>query len=466
MSESEKKGFWTSVREALAGSQQDFTKGNLNRAIALLAVPMVLEMTMESVFAVVDVFFVARVGEAAIATVGLTEGMLTLIYAVAIGLSMGTTAMVARRIGEKQPEAAATVATQSILLGTVVGAIVGIAGALSAPKLLRLMGATSEIVESGSGYTTVLLATNVVIMLIFLNNAIFRGAGDASLAMRSLWLANGINIVLDPCLIFGWGPFPELGLTGAAVATSIGRGTAVVYQLVVLARGNGRIRLLWTRWVIVPRVMGRLLRVSFGGVLQFLVETASFVGLVRIVAMFGSTALAGYTIGIRIVVFAFLPSWGLSNAAATLVGQSLGAGKPDRAERSVWLTGVYNMIFLGLISLVFIAFPRQLVGFFHDDPEVIAHGVNTLRIISYGYVFFAWGMVTVQCFNGAGDTMTPTWVNLFCYWICQIPLAYYLAVTLGMGPSGVYWSIAISYSLSAAVGLWLFRRGRWKTREV
>ncbi len=303
-------------------------------------------------------------------------------------------------------------------------------------------------------------------MLLFINNAIFRGAGDASLAMRSLWLANGINIVLDPCLIFGLGPFPEMGLTGAAVATTIGRGTAVLYQLSALSRDGGRLRLRRRNWRIVPRVMSRLIRVSAGGVLQFLVETASFVGLVRIVAYFGSTALAGYTIGIRIIIFALLPSWGMGNAAATLVGQNLGAGKPDRAERSVLLTGLYNMLFLGSVSVIFIVFAHPMVSLFHSDPAVIAIGVECLRIISYGYVFFAWGMVTMQCFNGAGDTMTPTWVNLFCFWIVQIPLAYFLAHVADLGPAGVFWAIAVSYSVSAAVGFYLFRRGRWKERAI
>jgi putative MATE family efflux protein len=463
---SERPSFWASIKEALGGSQQDFTEGSLSRGIAMLAIPMVLEMTMESIFAVVDVFFVARLGEDAIATVGLTEGMLTLVYAVAIGLSMGTTAMVARRFGEKDPTAAGTVAVQSILLGLLVAAAVGVGGSLGASRLLGLMGATPGIIATGSGYTSVLLATNVVIVLIFLNNAVFRGAGDASIAMRALWIANGINIVLDPCLIFGWGPFPEMGLTGAAVATTIGRGTGVIYQMVRLHRPGSRIRLTARRWRFDLPVMTRLIRVSFGGVLQFLVETASFVALVRIVAFFGSTALAGYTIGVRIIVFAFLPAWGLSNAAATLVGQNLGARKPERAERSVWLTGIYNMLFLGLVSIVFIVFAEPLVRLFHSDDGIVAAGVDCLRIISYGYVFFAWGMVTVQSFNGAGDTMTPTWINLFCFWICQIPLAYYLARTIDMGPRGVFWAIAICYSLSAVIGILLFRLGRWKTREV
>lgn len=462
----ESRSIWTSIREALAGTEQDFTRGSLSRGVALLAVPMVLEMTMESIFAVVDVFFVARLGEDAIATVGLTEGMMTLLYAVAIGLAMATTATVARRFGEKKPEAAGVAAVQAIVLGVFIAGIVGVFGALSAPRLLAAMGASAEVVRVGSGYGTVMLATNVVIFLLFLNNAIFRGAGDASIAMRTLVLANGLNIVLDPCLIFGWGPFPELGLTGAAIATSIGRGSAVIYQFWALTRGNGRIRLRPRQWKVDFAVMNRLIRVSIGGVLQFLVETASFVLLVRIVAMFGSTALAGYTIGLRVIIFAFLPAWGLSNAAATLVGQNLGAKRPDRAEQAVWLTGLYTMIFLIVVSIVFIVFARPLIELFHSDPAVVAIGVDCLRIVSYGWVFFAWGMVTVQCFNGAGDTMTPTWVNLICYWLFQLPLAWLLAVRLDFGPSGVFWSISLAYSLSAVIGLALFRRGRWKTREV
>ena len=455
---------WSAIKEAMSGSQQDFTEGNLNRGIVLLAIPMVLEMLMESVFAVVDVFFVARLGSDAIATVGLTEGMLTLIYAVAIGLSMGTTATVARRYGEGKTRDAATAAQQAILLGAGVATVIGVCGGLAAPSLLRLMGAPAEVIEIGAGYTTILMSTNVVIMLLFLNNASFRGAGDASRAMRALWLANGLNILLDPCLIFGLGPFPELGLTGAAVATSIGRGTAVVYQLAVLLRGQGRLKVDGLRFE--SSVMLRLIRVSIGGVLQFLIETASFVLLVRIVAFFGSTALAGYTIGVRIIIFAFLPAWGLSNAAATLVGQNLGAGKPGRAERSVWLTGWYNMAFLGLVSVVFVVFARPLVQLFHDDPDIVAFGIQCLQIISYGYIFFAWGMVTVQAFNGAGDTITPTWINLFCFWVCQLPLAYYMARVLELGPRGVFWSIAICYSISAVVGIALFRKGRWKERGV
>lgn len=463
-----RRGWWASVREALSGSEQDFTRGSLNRGVILLAIPMTLEMVMESVFAVVDIFFVARLGEDAIAAVGLTEGLLTLLYAVAIGLSMGTTALVSRRWGEGDRRGAASTTMQAIAIGIAVSAVVAVVGGWTAPDLLRLMaGSQAEgVVEVGSAYTRILLITNVVIMLLFLNNAAFRGAGDASLAMRTLWLANGINLVLDPCLIFGLGPFPELGLEGAAIATSIGRGTAVACQLWLLLRGSGRLDLRGLPWIPDLAEARSLLRVSAGGILQFLVETASFVVLVRLVSVFGSTAVAGYTIGIRIIIFVIMPSWGLSNAAATLVGQNLGANEPARAERSVWLTGFYNMAFLGVLSVVFIVWARPLVEVFTTDEAIVTAGIDCLRTISYGYVFFAWGMVTVQCFNGAGDTMTPTWVNLFCYWLFQIPLAWALSLGLGWGPPGVYWAIAISYSLSAVVGIWLFRRGRWKEQAV
>ena len=457
---------WTAIREALAGTAQDYTTGNLNRAIFLLAVPMVLEMAMESAFAVIDVFFVARLGANAVATVGLTESLVILVMSIAVGLSMAATAMVARRIGEKDPEGASVAAVQVIALGIAISAVLGLGGGLYARDLLRLMGAETGVLETGSSYTTIMLATNVVIMLLFLNNAIFRGAGDANIAMRALWLANGINIVLDPCLIFGLGPFPEMGVTGAAVATSIGRGTGVAYQFVKLGKGSSRMRVEARHLRLAPQVMWRLLRLSFGGVSQFLVSTASWIALVRIVAGFGSVALAGYTIGVRIIVFAILPSWGLCNAAATLVGQNLGAGKPERAESSVWRTGMFNMVFLCLVAVTFVGLAPVLIGLFTSDSAVAAIGVDCLRIISFGYPFYAWEMVMVQAFNGAGDTMTPTWINLLCFWLCQIPLAWFLAYHQEMGPNGVYTAVAICYSLAALVALVWFRRGRWKTRQV
>ncbi|HYN22166.1 MAG TPA: MATE family efflux transporter [Thermoanaerobaculia bacterium] len=459
-------GAWATIREAIRGSKQDFTEGPIGRAIFLLAVPMVAEMLMESLFAVVDIFWVSKLGADAVATVGLTESLLALIYAVAIGLSMGATAMVARRIGEKDPEQAASTAVQAIALGIVLAIPIGIAGALLAPRLLTLMGASPSVVATGSGFTAIMLGSNVVILLLFLINAVFRGAGDAAIAMRVLWLANALNIVLGPCFIFGLGPFPELGVTGAAVGTCIGRGTGVLYQLWTLSRGGGRIAVGRRHLKLDPAVMLRLLRVSGSGILQAAIGTASWIGLVRILSTFGSAALAGYTIGIRIIVFAILPSWGMSNAAATMVGQSLGAGKPDRAERSVWIAGFYNMLFLGGVGLCFILFAGPLIRFFTQDPAIVPYGIDCLRIVSYGFLFYAYGMVLTAAFNGAGDTWTPTWINFFCFWLWEIPLAYVLATRAGMGPRGVFVAITIAFSTLAVVGALMFRRGKWKEKKV
>lgn len=462
----ETHGFWRSVGDALRGVPHDYTQGNIGRAILLLAIPMVLEMVMESLFAVCDIFFVSKLGPDAAATVGLTESLLTLIYALAIGLSMATTAVVARRVGEGNLPGAGTAAVQAIGVGVLIAVPIGIAGALFAPDLLRLMGGSPGLIATGWRYTAVMVGANIVIFLLFLINAIFRGAGDPAIAMRSLWLANFINIALGPCLIFGLGPFPELGVTGAAVATVIGRGSGVLYQIRALANGRGRIALRWEHLRLDPAVMTKLLRVSGPGMFQFLIATASWVGLVRIISTFGSAALAGYTIAIRVIVFAILPSWGLSNAAATLVGQNLGAGHPERAERSVWQTGLYNMVFLGAVGLVFILFAEAIIGLFTTDPEVVRHAVSCLRYASYGYPFYAWGMVMVASFNGAGDTWTPTWINFICLWLLQIPLAWVLANRAGLGPSGAFIAIAIGESMLAVVGMLAFRRGRWKERRV
>ena len=459
-------GLWADVREAIAGSQRDYTEGSIGRAITLLSIPMILEMAMESVFGIVNVFWVGRLGADAVATVGITESFLTLIFAVAMGLSMASTAMVARRIGEKDPRGAALAAVQSIVLGVLTSLPIGILGFLFAPWLLRLMGASGSIIVSGSGYGTLMLGGNATILLLFLLNAVFRGAGDAVIAMRSLWLANILNMILDPCLIFGWGPFPEMGVAGAALATNIARGTGVIYQLLVLFRGQGRIRLNPEVLRIDWKVMLRLLRVSLGGIFQYLIATASWLGLVRIIALFGSTALAGYTIALRIIVFAILPSWGMSNAAATLVGQNLGAGKPERAERSVWMAGFSNMVFLSCVAVVFIIFAEPLIRIFTHDPAVVSIGTACLRYVSYGYGFYAYGMVMVQSFNGAGDTVTPTTINLFCYWLFEIPLAYCLAIPAGLGARGVFMAITIAESTIAVVGILAFRRGKWKTRKI
>ncbi|HUO14270.1 MAG TPA: MATE family efflux transporter [Verrucomicrobiae bacterium] len=460
------RSLWSSLVEAIRGSHQDYTRGNLNRAILLLAVPMVLEMVLESLFAVVDVFWVGRLGAAAVATVGLTESMLSLVFAVGMGLSLSTTAMVARRIGEKDPEGAADSAVQAIALGLMVSLAVGLPCFLYAPRLLQLMGATPEIIATGSGYTRICLGGSCAVLLLFLNNAIFRGAGDAAIAMRLLWVSNIINLILDPCLIFGWGPFPRMGVTGAALATFSGRSIGVIYQFYRLLKGTGRIRILVRQIRVHAEVLLRLMRVSLTGILQFAIAHTSWIGLIRIVSTFGAAALAGYTIAIRIVVFAILPSWGLSNAAATLVGQNLGAERPDRAETAVWRTGLYNMIFLGILGVIFIVFAEPIIRLFTSDPAIVPMGASCLRIISYGNLGYAYFMVMMQAFNGAGDTITPTIVNFFGFWLFEIPLAYLLAIPMQMHSNGVYFSIAIAESSMAAASAILFRRGKWKMKEI
>jgi putative MATE family efflux protein len=459
-------GFWSSIREALRGSHQDYTAGSLNRAILLLAIPMVLEMVLESLFAVVDVFFVGRLGADAVATVGLTESLLTLIFAVAIGLSMSTTAMVARRIGEKDPEGASVAGVQAVILGLAISLVVGVPGFVYAPELLKLMGASPDIVATGSGYARIALGGCGAVMMLFLNNAIFRGAGDAAIAMRLLWISNIINLILDPCLIFGLGPFPRLGVTGAALATFIGRSIGVLYQFYRLARGTERLASLAHHLGLNLVILWRLIRVSITGILQFAIANTSWIALVRIVSTFGAAALAGYTIAIRILIFVILPSWGLSNAAATLVGQNLGAGKPDRAEASVWRTGFYNMLFLGGVGVLMILFAQPIIRLFTHDSEVIPLAVTSLRILSYGNIGYAYGMIMLQAFNGAGDTVTPTWVNLFGFWFLEIPLAYWLAIPMGLRSKGAYFSIVIAEGAIALAGVILFRRGRWKHQRI
>jgi putative MATE family efflux protein len=457
---------WASLLEAVRGSHQDYTTGSLNRAILLLAVPMVMEMALESLFAVVDIFWVGRLGADATATVGLTESMLTLVFSVAFGLSLSTTAMVARRIGEKDPEGAAIAGVQAIALGLMVSLAVGVPCFLFAPNLLRAMGASPEIVATGSGYARICLGGSCAVVLLFLNNAIFRGAGDAAIAMRLLWVSNIINLVLDPCLIFGWGPFPRMGVTGAALATFTGRSIGVAYQFYRLMRGTERLRILRSQVRLNWGVLLRLIRVSFTGILQFVIAHTSWIGLIRIVSIFGAAALAGYTIAIRIVIFVILPSWGLTNAAATLVGQNLGAGHPERAEKAVWRTGLYNVIFLGSIGIIFISFSEPIVRLFTSDPAVVPLGAACLRIISYGNLGYAYFMVMMQAFNGAGDTITPTIVNFFGFWLFEIPLAYWLAIPLRMHSNGVFYSIAIAESSMAVASTILFSLGKWKKQKI
>ncbi|HZE26402.1 MAG TPA: MATE family efflux transporter [Terriglobales bacterium] len=457
---------WSAIREALRGSHQDFTSGDLNRAILLLAIPMVLEMVLESLFAVVDVFFVGRIGANAVATVGLTESLLSLVFSVAMGLSLSTTAMVARRIGEKDPEGAAVAGVQAIILGLSVSVVLGVPCLIYAPRLLQLMGASPEIVANGSGYARIALGGSGVVLMLFLNNAIFRGAGDAAIAMRLLWVSNIINLILDPCLIFGLGPFPRLGVTGAALATFTGRSIGVAYQFYRLLRGTERLRILRRQIHVNLAVLWRLVRVSITGILQFSIAHTSWIALVRIVSVFGAAALAGYTIAIRILIFVILPSWGLANAAATLVGQNLGARQPERAATSVWRTGFYNMLFLGSVGVFFVFFAEPVVRLFTRDADVVPLAASCLRILSYGNIGYAYGMVMLQAFNGAGDTLTPTFVNLFGFWFLEIPLAYWLAIPMHLRSNGVFYSIVVAQCAVAAAGVVLFKRGRWKQQKI
>ncbi len=455
------------LREAVGGSHhQDYTEGPIGRSLVLLAIPMVLETVLESVFAVVDVFFVARLGADAVATIALTETLETLVYAVSLGLGIGVTATVARRIGEKDPDGAARVAVQAIVLGVLVAIGIALVGVTQAPRLLALMGGSEAVQAVGAPFTRVIMGGNVAVLLLFLINAIFRGAGDAAIAMRSLWIANAFNIVLGPCLIFGFGPFPQLGLVGAAIGTTTGRSIGVLYQLTQLARTDGRIVIRREHLSIDWAVMGRLLRISGSGILQMLIGMTSWIGLVRVVATFGSSVLAGYGIAIRVVVFALLPAWGLSNAAATMVGQALGALKPDRAERAVWLAGRYAVVVLGGVGFVFAALAGPIVAIFTREPDVASVGTTCLRVVSVGFVFWAYGMTLSSAFNGAGDTWTPTWLGLFCFWLWEVPLAWVLARPLGLGPTGAFLAITIAFGTYAVAAVVLFRRGHWKTRVV
>ncbi len=460
------KSLWKDILESISGTDKDFTSEKLSKAILLLAIPMVLEMVMESVFAIADIFFVSKLGPDAIATVGITESLLTIIYSIGMGLSMATTALVARRIGEKKPYRASVAAVQAIIFGAAVSLVIGIPGIIFAKDLLRLMGANTEIIEHGSIYTSILLGSNIIIMLLFVINAIFRSSGDAAISMRVLLLANCTNIILDPLFIFGLGPIPAMGIKGAAIATTTGRGIAVIYQFYILLKGNGRIKIFKKAIRVNLKIMYDLVKISLGGIGQSIIATSSWIGMVRIIAIFGSTALAGYTIAIRIIIFVLLPSWGLSNAAATLVGQNLGAKKPQRAEKAVWTTGYVNMLFLSIVSFIFIIEPYFFIRLFIDNAEVIATGAKGLRIVSMGLIFYAMGMVMVQAFNGAGDTLTPTKINIISFWIIEIPLAYFLATSYGFNEFGVYIAIIVAESVMTLIAMWLFKKGKWKLRKV
>lgn len=458
--------FFQLFKIAVTGSEKEFTTGSIDKAILLLSIPMVLEMAMESLFAVVDIYFVSHLGVNAITTVGLTESVLTLVYTGAMGLSMAATAMIARRTGEKDRDAAAHAAMQSLYPGLLVSVVISIAGIFFAKDILLIMGAAKEVADYGYVYTQILLGGNVVIILLFLINGIFRGAGDAALAMRSLWIANGLNIILCPLLISGWGPVPAMGLKGAAIATFIGRGTGVLYQVYHLVKGKDLIRITKKHLAPAFPLIGALLKIAGGAAAQMLIASASWIFLVRIISYFGKDAVAGYTIAIRVVIFTILPAWGMANAAAALVGQNLGAQQPERAEKSAWRAAFFNLIFLGLVAIIFMIWAPAIIRFFTDDSIVIGYAVQCIRLMSGGYIFYAYGMVLTQSFNGAGDTRTPMFINLFVMWLFQMPLAYTLAIVLKLGPVGVFWAIAICESTAAIVAIILFRRGTWKQVKI
>ena len=460
------KQFFKYFKIAVSGKEQDFTSGSIRRAVFMLAIPMILEMLMESIFAIVDIFYVSKVSVNAVATIGLTESVITLVYAVAIGLSMAATAIVARRIGEKNTEGASQAAVQVIFLGVIVAAFISVIGIIYPKEILGLMGGEFDLVEEGYGYTQILIGGNITIMLLFLINAIFRGAGDASVAMWALIVSNVLNIILDPIFIFGLGPIPAYGVQGAAIATTIGRGAAVIFQLFILFYGWSRITVGFKDLVIRVSVMVNLIKVSLGGIGQFLIGTSSWVFLMRIMSEFGSEVLAGYTIAIRIMMFTLMPAWGLSNAAATLVGQNLGAKKPNRAEKSVWKTGKYSAIFMGIVSVIYLLSAPEIVSVFSKEVEVVKNGALCLRIIAAGYIFYGYGMVVINAFNGAGDTKTPTWINFICFWLFQLPFAYLMAITFDFGPIGVFLAITLAEVLIVVVGILWFKKGYWKSVNV
>ena len=460
------RSWWQEVRGALRGTKHDYTTGPIGRSIFLLAIPMVSEMIMESLFALSDVFFVARLGASAVATVGLTESMMIVVYTIAMGLAIAGTAVVARRVGERDADGAARAAVQMITLGVVASVVIGLAGALAAPALLRAMGATDDVLATGTMFTRVLLGGSGTAFLLFVINAAFRGAGDAAVSMRVLWLANAINIVLGPLLIFGVGPFPELGVTGAAIATTIGRGTGVCYALRRLTRGSGHLRVTRKHLVFEIETMRAMLRLSVNATFQVLVGSLSWIVLIRLMASFGSAAMAGYTIAVRMIMFAMLPAWGLGNAAATMVGQALGARNPDRANAAVWTAARYNVAFLGLMGAIFVIFARPIVAGFTSDPAVHEVAVFGLRMMAAGFPFFAFGMVLTQAFNGAGDTRTPTNINIAVFWAFELPLAWLLTTQTSMGTHAVFVSVLAAYTLLAAVSAVMFRRGAWRTQRV
>ena len=460
------KKFWRTFLEAIHGTERDYTEGPVGKSVILLGIPMVLEMVMESVFAITDIFFVGHLGPQATATIGLTESLLTLVYTVAFGLSIGATAMMARRVGEHDLEGAANTAVQTLVISAVVSFIIGVTGVIFAPELLALMGATPDVVAYGTGYMRIMFGGNFVILLLFLGNAIFRGAGDGAIAMRALWLANGLNLLLVPAFVNGFLFIPPMGVAGAGLATTICRGIGAIYTLSHLYRGIGRVKVERRHVKVMPDLIWRITKLSGAGTLQVFIGTASWIGLVRVMSTFGAEAVAGYTIGFRIILFALFPAMGLGNAAATMVGQSLGAKKPERAEKAVWIAGLYNFAFLGFMGVLFLIFAPTIISWFTTDAVVAGYATSCLRVVSSGFLFYAFGMVISQSFNGAGDTWTPTWINLVCFWAFEIPGAYILSTTLGLGPQGVFLSVTLAFSLLAVISAVIFRRGTWKTKTV
>lgn len=457
---------WAVIKEAFRGSDRDFTNGSIGLAIFLLAVPMILEMFGESLFAVVDIFFVAKLGANAVAIVGLTESVMALIYAVAFGLAIGATATVSRRVGEKDDDGAAKAAAHVIYLGVIISLVMSVIGVVFAPNILKLLGAGPDVIVEGATFMRIMLGSNSVVVFIFLLNAIFRGAGDAAIAMRVLLLANGLNIILSPCFVFGVGPFPELGVIGAAVGTTIGRGCGVLFAAWLLFRPGGRIHVARESWKLDPSLLWKLTKLSSTGVVQLLIATASWTALMPIVAGFGEEAIAGYVIALRAVMFALLPALGLSNAAATMVGQNLGAGKPERSEKAVWTAAFFNAAVYFSIGMIFIFFSNPIIGIFTTEPAILAYGTSALHIIAYGFTFYGLGMVLETAFNGAGDTWTPTYLNFLIFWVFEIPAAYILAYHFELGPDGVFWAITVAFSLLAIASAILFRCGKWKTKMV
>jgi putative MATE family efflux protein len=457
---------WQLIKDAIAGKEQDYTKGSIDKAILLLSVPMILETMMESLFSIVNAFWVGRMSSAIVASVGITESLLTLVYSLAIGLSAGVTALIARRIGEGNPEQASRTAAQSITLSLVISLLLGVPGWFFAKNILAAMSGDVHVVEDGYKYARILFAFNLPILLLWMLNGAFRAAGNPAIAMRALWLANGINLVLDPILIFGWGPIPAMGVEGAAISTTIGRSVGVIYQLYQFTNGKGQLQFKLTYFVPDFNLLGRLIKVSLGSTAQYLIASASWIFMIFILSRLGTNITAGYTFALRVVIFTILPSWGMANAAATLVGQNLGANEPERAEKSVWRAGKLNMYYMLAVGVLYLLIAPQVIGIFSSEPEVIASGALALRIISAGYALYGWSMIMTSAINGAGDTFTPTILNFVCFWLIETPLAYLFAMHMNMGETGVYIAIVVAESILALAAIWLFNRGNWKTVKV